>query len=97
VSATYPSAKKAGYDTPGEANPSSNLYEKPPPAPSNLTPSSKLSRSSTAQEPQHETLAENAMRGGLAERNPQPSEEDGKKGLDEAWKGRDNELKGLRK
>jgi hypothetical protein len=37
------------------------------------------------------------MRGGLAERNPQPSEEDGKKGLDEAWKGRDNELKGLRK
>jgi hypothetical protein len=38
-------------------------------------------------------MAKAAKEGTLADRNEQPSEETGRKGLDEGWKSRDAELK----
>lgn len=83
---------KAGYDTPPEALPPNlesayNRAESEPAKP-NLTPSSEAQYSSTAQDPPNQALKGVVTGGGMDPRNPQPSGDVGKQGLDEAWKKR---------
>ncbi|WVQ84897.1 hypothetical protein IAT38_007060 [Cryptococcus sp. DSM 104549] len=85
---------RAGLDAPPEALPP-NLESvfghskdaiQPPDA--NQTPASKVPHSSTAVDPPHPVLRQQALDGTLAERNTQPTAEMGRQGNDEAWKHR---------
>ncbi|ORX40776.1 hypothetical protein BD324DRAFT_654499 [Kockovaella imperatae] len=89
-----PEPSKAGYDSPSEPLPT-NLKSSYPtndpsatPAPPNVTPSSKVKKSSTSADPAHETLSQAAKEGTLGDRNPQPHPDAGRKGNDKAWKDR---------
>ncbi|KAI5454446.1 hypothetical protein NCC49_004498 [Naganishia albida] len=94
VAATENPAKAAGYDTPGETAVTNNYEGVPIPPQGDLKPSSALPHSTTAREPRHDVLGDQARDGTLADRNPQPTPEAGEIGLDDAWKKRDAELKG---
>lgn len=82
----------SGYNVPQEALPpqldSAYSKEAAPPAEEDMIPSSDMPHSSTAVDPPNETLRQQALSGGLKERNPQPKSEFGRKGIDEAWKNR---------
>ncbi|GHJ84906.1 hypothetical protein NliqN6_1308 [Naganishia liquefaciens] len=95
VRATENPAKAAGYDTPGEALPSADMYPNKLPAADDLTPSSALPHSTTAGAPRHPVTGDQARDGTLADRNPPPlTSEAGEIGLNDAWKKRNAELKG---
>ncbi|CAE6430949.1 unnamed protein product [Rhizoctonia solani] len=65
------------------------VYSSGEPMPADLSNvSSSMPHSSTSASPPHPKLTKNAVTGNLADRNAWPSEEQGKMGLDEAWKHR---------
>ncbi|XAO24267.1 hypothetical protein I312_103064 [Cryptococcus bacillisporus CA1280] len=88
---TFP-GDRSGGDAPAEALPphleSDYGPEANQPAPEDLKPSSGLPHSSTAEEPPHPVLSDQAKSGKLAERNSQPTAEMGRQGNSEAWKSR---------
>ncbi|CAE6486984.1 unnamed protein product [Rhizoctonia solani] len=67
----------------------SGVYSSGEPMPANPSKdSNSSSHSSTSASPPHPKLSKDAATGNLADRNAWPNEEQGKMGLDEAWKHR---------
>ncbi|WVQ72957.1 hypothetical protein IAR50_002519 [Cryptococcus sp. DSM 104548] len=88
----HDSESHAATGSPTEALPphleSDYSAEATQPAPSNLKPSSQIPHSSSAVDPPHPVLSQQAKDGTLADRNTQPTAEMGRQGNDEAWKHR---------
>lgn len=72
-SSTPPGSGADKHDVPGEAYPSPDSYKPLDPVKPGLKASSDMPHASTSAGPRHETQAEKALKGGLAERNPPPS------------------------